>query len=560
MKKNNFVLIFVCILLLTPSFSSQNASIQTEKSPTVCINLDPHSVIYEGDVINCSITGDPHFMYWSIDNQSHHTAFIDGNPVIFNPEPTPLNKTYVNLTVYAENKKDCDSDTVKIMLKKLFFGDIHWHSVISDGHYSLDTMFGNAVNDNYLDFTACTDHAELIDSFNFKFGGMPTNDWMRTLFYKLFINGEWKLIKQKTNEYYHPGSFSTLLGFEWTAAEWSLGGKPWTPNGCQDVGHINFYYKEVYPDAKHFSDWKKPNYDSIFNAMALENSKGYRNIGFPHHSQGKASTISFTTNFSFLANEVENNVERNQILRGAEIYSRWGSAIGQYYTPQFPWNFPYPLQQFYNQTDAWIENACWEFSKDALRNQRFVFIASSDTHDYKRPGCFLTNKSHLGVPSGIVAVYCVHNTREEIWNALNNCSCYASQLLKTRANVRFDGQIAYGKWINCSNPLNIRITAQSTFPGSDSSGKSMCPYGYDMDNLSQRITDVWIVKKDRDRGRPWCKVLNHFSLNTSLCDISFQDADVQENDFYWIAVRQKTDASHNGFITFLGPVFINKVT
>ena len=92
-----------------------------------------------------------------INNQTHHTSFIDSNPVIFNPEETPLNDKYVNLTVYVENSHGNASDTVQIEIKKLFFGDIHWHSTFSDGDFEIDEMYENAVADNYLDFTASTD-------------------------------------------------------------------------------------------------------------------------------------------------------------------------------------------------------------------------------------------------------------------------------------------------------------------------------------------------------------------------------------------------------------------
>ncbi|MEF8848214.1 MAG: DUF3604 domain-containing protein [Candidatus Thermoplasmatota archaeon] len=557
--KKQILLILTLMILLTPTLSSQIPK-KTGK-PNVKINIKPYSTIYEGDIINCTIEGKVSNKYWLIDNQSKHTKFQNNSPLIYDPEPTPLNKTYVNLTIYAENQHGYDSDTIPVKIKRIFFGDIHWHTIISDGDYSIDEMYQNAIKDNYLDFTGCTDHAELIDGFNLQFGGVPKNDWIRTLFYKLLIHGEWKKTKDKTNEYYHPGEFTTLLGFEWTAAQWSIGGKKWTPNKWEDVSHINFYYKEVYPKAKEYNYWQKPNYDSIFKTMANENNKGHLNIGFPHHPQGKASQLSFTTNFSFLADKTRNTKERNHILRGAEIYSRWGNAIGQKYTPKLPWSYPYPKKQFYNQTESWIENACWEWSQKNMQNQRFVFIAGSDTHDYNRPASSLTNKSHLETHSGITAVYSVHNTRGEIWDALNNCTCYASQLLKIRANARFDGEITYGKWINCSSPLNINITAHATFQGNDNSGKTMCPHGYKKEKLNCSISDIWIVKKDKNKGQPWCKVIKHFQPEKKVCKINFKDKNVGPNDFYWIAIKQKNDvsSSHKEHMAYLGPVYINKV-
>ena len=264
---NASVIIGIIVILI---FSTCTASLVTpyeEYSPSVTINITPYTTVYEGDIIDCTITGEITYKYWQINDGSEHTIFYDDDPLIFDPEPTPLDSAFVDLTVYAKNDYGCDSDTIQIELKRLFFGDIHWHTVISDGQHSIDTMYENAVNDNYLDFASCTDHAELIDGFNTKFGGVPEWDWIKTLIQKLLGISEWELMKEKAIDYYDPGRFTTLLGFEWTAAQWSIGGKEWTPNGCEDVGHVNFYYKDIYPDAREFADWQRINYDSIFKTM-----------------------------------------------------------------------------------------------------------------------------------------------------------------------------------------------------------------------------------------------------------------------------------------------------
>ncbi len=541
---------------------------ETLTSPVIKINLSQYSTVYEGDIIDCNITGEPTYKYWQINDNSHHTIFYGDNPLLFDPEPTPIGDEFVNLTVYVENHYGNDSDTVEIRLKRIFFGDIHWHTPISDGQYDIDEMYSNAIIDNYLDFTACTDHGELIDGINtlyngyIRFGGVPWWDFIKTIFDKIRGYSEWQTIKEKAIEYYEPGKFSTLLGFEWTAAQWSPGGRKWTPNGWEDVSHINFYYKDIYPDASEYSDLQKLNYDSIFKAMADEWDKGHLNIGFPHHPQAKASWVSFTTNWTFLANEMKNTDERNKILRGAEIYSRWGTAIGQYFTPEVPWLWPYAEEQFYNQTDSWVENALWEWSTDSMKDQKFVFIASSDTHDYNRPGSALFEESHLVGTSGIIAVYAVHNTRGEIWDAMNNCSAYALHLLKIRANARFDGQMAYGRWINCTSPLEIQVSACSTFPGVDHSNKSMSPHGYSPGELSYPISDIWLVKKDSEKGRPWCKVIEHATPGENATVVTFTDSDVKPNDFYWIAIRQQGEmlsANNSEYMAFIGPVFINNV-
>jgi hypothetical protein len=111
--------------------------------------------------------------------------------------------------------------------------------------------------------------------------------------------------------------------------------------------------------------------------------------------------------------------------------------------------------------------------------------------------------------------------------------------------------------------LEIRITAYSTFPGIDSSGKRMYPHGYLPNELDYPITDIWLVKKDSERGRPWCKVINHTKPDGNLAVVLFEDFEVQPNDFYWIAIKQKGQMlkpeQGDEFMAFIGPFFINNV-
>ncbi len=126
------------------------------------------------------------------------------------------------------------------------------------------------------------------------------------------------------------------------------------------------------------------------------------------------------------------------------MYSTWGTALGPYSNLSVTW--PYyennPLLGVVgaNKTDAWAENGMWEWSGN-LKGRKFVMQAGSDAHHINRPGsAFL----HRNKTAGIMAAYAVHNTREEIWDAMDDCNIYGSQLLKIRANVRFDDQMALG--------------------------------------------------------------------------------------------------------------------
>jgi hypothetical protein len=91
----------------------------------------------------------------------------------------------------------------------------------------------------------------------------------------------------------------------------------------------------------------------------------------------------------------------------------------------------------------------------------------------------------------------------------------------------------------------------------------MKPHGYSDDKLDYQIQDIWLIKKDRTKGRPWCKVINHTTPNTNTVVVNFQDHNVQPNDFYWVAIRQKgqeLEPGQNEYMAFIGPIFIENVS
>lgn len=92
---------------------------------------------------------------------------------------------------------------------RLYFGDIHGHSMISDGTGTPADYYRFARDVSGLDIAALTDHAD--------YGTVRVED------------GWWDRIKQATNDANDPGRFVTFLGFEWTN---------WTH------GHRNVYYRD----------------------------------------------------------------------------------------------------------------------------------------------------------------------------------------------------------------------------------------------------------------------------------------------------------------------------
>lgn len=578
MKKMVCLLSFVFLIFPLTSIQFDDANSQEleksldARSTFVNINLSDYSSVYEGCIIKCSIKGTPERIFWTINNQSEHETFYGNNPVLFDPEPTPADKQYCTLRVHAIYNDTSVSDAVIVKLHRLFFGDIHFHSIFSDGYNSVDALYENAITDNYVDFACLTDHAEIVNELDFT---PPQPVWMFTrsllqyLRYKSTNYDEWKSIKEKANEYYQPGSFTTFLGYEYSPGPWYKGGFPWSSHGHEDISHVNFYYKDVYPDAPEFSARDCLTWHEILDKMNEEHNNGHLNIAFPHHP---LSTFGFwgeyTVNWTYLAQNVIAQTHSN-VLMGAEVYSKWGQSIGKYSDIPITWS--YGKSTMSDKPVYWVETALWEWSK--LDNKHpFLMIASSDNHATNRPASASLNsrisKGHPN-PAGLIATYAVHNTRAELWESIANGYAYGLQLLKIRAHASFDGQNRLGQWITCSSPLNITISAMSTFNGTDSSGKSMRPHAYSADELAYPIEDIWIVKKDTSKGQPWCKVIAHKKPQSHVAVMTYQDNSVKPDDFYYVVIRQKGDylkdnadsyGKTDEYLAFLGPIFIREVT
>lgn len=87
--------------------------------------------------------------------------------------------------------------------ERLYWGNLHSHSIFSDGIRLPEELHAFARDESFLDVYALTDHTEAL------------------------TNGQWGYVKSVANEYDEPGRFVAFLGGEWTHPEY---------------GHRNFIY------------------------------------------------------------------------------------------------------------------------------------------------------------------------------------------------------------------------------------------------------------------------------------------------------------------------------
>ena len=306
---------------------------------------------------------------------------------------------------------------------QLLWGDLHTHSIMSDGSGLPEETTAYARDEALLDFYALVDHGEMTLSTR------PQPDWIR----------RWD--SRVINENNDPGDFVTFQGSEWT-----------TKYGFQ--GELGFGHYAV------ISDGAVPLYvartiqttpDQLWDYLdeyCAENDADC--LAIPHHLT--------QTNF-----EMDWAGMNPKYVKTAEIFSVHGASLLQ---PDDPKNHLGIVHYHHTPTPG-------ASAADALTmGHRIAFMADSDTHD-GHPGHAL---SHLGAhypnqwplsitgnraghpyPGGLTGAWASEFTREGILGAVRNGSC-----LGTRAPYRPIINFTVNGVKNGENNSTVKVATSTT--------------------------------------------------------------------------------------------------
>ena len=242
----------------------------------------------------------------------------------------------------------------KPLTTHLYWGDIHGHSGLCDGTGTPDNYYQYARDVAGLDISALTTH----DAHGF----LPLDEDEET----------WAFIRKKTDSYYHPGSFVTFLGYEWT--NWTYGHQ-----------HVIFLNSEEGKVCS-FRDSQSSNPQGLWECL-----EGKKVITIPHHVGGGP----IPTDWDFYNPTFQPLTEICSIHGNSEYYG----ALKGIYNPQ--------------------EN---HFVRDALaRGYKLGIIGSGDSHN-GHPG----RRDPGALTAGLMGVYAEELTRESIWKALQEKRVYAT--------------------------------------------------------------------------------------------------------------------------------------
>ena len=285
----------------------------------------------------------------------------------------------------------------------LYWGDIHGHTYLGDGLEDPSFFYEYARRVECLDFCAITEHDTWLDE------------------------RKWEYIRKVNQRFYEPGEFVTLLGFEWSSAQF------WDSDK-HIYGHKCIYYPHENGNFYSHLDKRFETPEKLWKALKQRES-----ITIAHHpAYAEAKDSVWGTDWNYHNDKMEPLVE---------IYSKHGlnEVLGN----------TWPL--FSQDPERFVQSAL-------CRGHKLGFTGGTDTHISRPASNMLEFRRGIRYPKGgMTAVYANKLTREAIYDALKNRQCYATTGERIIIEHSINGH-PMGSIITLSEeePINIVFTVIGT--------------------------------------------------------------------------------------------------
>lgn len=283
---------------------------------------------------------------------------------------------------------------------KIFWGDLHIHTSLSDGSYSLDSTYQFARDVAKLDFVSMNDH----DLWRWK--------------------EKWELNQAKAKEYNIPGEFVAIQGTEWTSVV---------------RGHHNVWFPT--DDVPEFYRADPEEFYSQSVAQLWESVRPYGGIMCTHHLHPNNDYSDWS-------------LEREPVV---EVYSQWGSSETSGQPEQ-------TIIQYNHQRiqEARSSNSAVDLLNRGLK-LGFVAGSDThvSTPGANVSGIYRVGVSPHRRP-GITAVYAKELTREGILDAIRNRRCFGTMNERIIIDFSINGHMMGEEFELENTPAKIRMRAWGT--------------------------------------------------------------------------------------------------
>jgi hypothetical protein len=268
--------------------------------------------------------------------------------------------------------------------QRIFWGDIHTHSHLSDGSGTVEHCFNFAKNVAKLDYFSLTDHGEIM----------------------LFNPNSLPHLESTTNNAYDPEVFVTFHGIEWTQV--TTGHYVCIFSGNQLLKSPLLSYLTV------------PTTESLWRALdEFTSNTGCSALALPHHTTKKSYIQDWTYINPKYVKIVEVSSVHGDFLFEQRHQLNYRGAID----PPPTYTYGSSISDAFNM------------------GYRMTLYAASDVHDghpghslshtrayigHQRPYSLWHTRNEHPYPGGITAVYSDNLTREGIFDGLYNQRIFAS--------------------------------------------------------------------------------------------------------------------------------------
>jgi len=262
---------------------------------------------------------------------------------------------------------------------KLYWGDIHGHSNLSDGRGTVDEYYTYARDIARLDFSALTDHDNSLS------------------------DSQWKLFREKAAAYNKAGFFVTFSAYEWTS---------WV------YGHRCIYYLNEEQPIYRSKDPECDTPEKLWNSL-----KGRDVIAIPHHPTGLGDRIIGDSGI------VDWDLHNDELGPLVEMFSSHGNF--EFYG--CPKNKITGLNKDSFVQDALIRGHKVGIISSSDSHDGHPGLSGPFHYSYipfrsKSKGC-------------LVAVYAEELSREAIWDALKKRRCYATTGVRIILDFKINGHM-----------------------------------------------------------------------------------------------------------------------